>query len=79
MPLQNVDRLNALSPEERVDPDHDDLYGAVAEALAKHSRGESFEDVTPASGRPPAPSKAEQKESEVEQRKENNAALGDFE
>jgi|GEM_PF-2098593 hypothetical protein len=60
---------------ERVDPDHDDLYGAVAEALAKHSRGESFEDVSPKTGRL---TEAEQKQRETDQRRESNQSLGDF-
>jgi hypothetical protein len=60
---------------ERVDPDHDDLYAAVAEALAKHSRGGSFDDVAPESGRL---TEAERKQRETEQRKQNNAALGEF-
>jgi len=64
---------------ESVDPDDENLWSVVAEVLQRHSDGREYSDCEPPSGRPPGLTEAERKERETEQRKQNNASLGDFE
>lgn len=60
----------------RVEPTEADLYGSVAEALARYSSGGEWQAVEPESGQPP---EDVQREREVEARRESNQSLGEFE
>jgi len=59
----------------RVEPDRDDLWSAVAEALQAYCDDESLEGIAPSTGELPEDLKKEQ---ETEQRKAENKGLGEF-
>lgn len=61
----------------RVEPEREDMYATVAEALAAYSEGTAVAEIsaTPSTGRPPA---EVQKQREVEQREASNQDLSDF-
>jgi len=70
--------VSVTGPVRSVDPDDEDLWSTVAEVLHRHSEGREYADCEPASGRPPGLTAAERKARETEQRRENNASLGDY-
>jgi hypothetical protein len=60
---------------QRVEPDTEDLWRAVAEVLARFARGEDYQDIAPTTGSPPESVLRERK---LEQRQEENKQLSEF-
>lgn len=59
----------------RVEPDDEDLFATVAEALARYSNGQELEDVAPSTGRLPEDLREQQ---ETERRQAENQSLTQF-